>query len=48
METYWCCKKNSIIENYLNPDFNPARHTAFKNSVISGKNGKGVEGAFIS
>jgi len=24
METYWCCKNNSIIDNYLNPDFNPA------------------------
>jgi len=24
METYWCCKKNSIIDNYLKPDFNPA------------------------
>jgi len=24
METYWCCKKNSIIDNYLNPDFYPA------------------------
>jgi len=24
METYWCCEKNSIIDNYLNPDFNPA------------------------
>jgi len=24
METYWCCKDNSIIDNYLKPDFNPA------------------------
>jgi hypothetical protein len=24
METYWCCKKNSIVDNYLKPDFNPA------------------------
>jgi hypothetical protein len=24
METYGCCKKNSIIDNYLNPNFNPA------------------------
>ena len=24
METYWCCKKNSIIDNYINEDFNPA------------------------
>jgi hypothetical protein len=24
MEKYWYCKKNSIIDNYLKPDFNPA------------------------
>jgi hypothetical protein len=24
MESYWCCKKNTIFNNYLNPDFNPA------------------------
>jgi len=24
METYWCCKNNSIIDNYLKPDFNYA------------------------
>jgi hypothetical protein len=24
METYWCCKDNSIIDNYLKPDHNPA------------------------
>jgi hypothetical protein len=24
METYWCCKNNSIIDNYLNLDFNLA------------------------
>jgi hypothetical protein len=24
METFWCCEKNPIIDNYQNPDFNPA------------------------
>jgi hypothetical protein len=24
METYWCCKNNSIIDNYMNPVFIPA------------------------
>jgi hypothetical protein len=48
METYWYCKKNSIIENYLNPDVNPARHPAFKNSVQGGENGKVEVGVVFS
>jgi hypothetical protein len=48
METYWCCKNNSIIDNYLNPDFNPVLVPCIKKSVQGGKNGNAVEGVFFS
>jgi len=48
METYWCCKNNSIIDNYPNQDFNPVWCPALKKSVHAGKKGKVVVGAFIS
>jgi hypothetical protein len=48
METYWCCKKNSIIDNYLKPDFTLPWCPALKNSVHGGKNGKIMAGVFLS
>jgi hypothetical protein len=37
METYWCWK-NSIIENYLKPDFNPALVPCIKSECPKGEN----------
>jgi hypothetical protein len=48
METYWCCKNNSIIDNFLNPDFNPALMLCIKENVRGGENGKTAEVTFFS
>ena len=48
METYWCFKKYSIIDNYLNPDFNPVLVPCIKEKCRRWKHGKVVAGEIIS
>jgi hypothetical protein len=48
METYWCCKNNSIINNYLNPDFNPALVPSTGPACPKWGSGKVVVGVFMS
>jgi len=47
METYWCCKKNSIIDNYLNPDFNPALVPCIKEKCPRWKEWEGRGGCIL-
>jgi hypothetical protein len=47
MITYWCCKKNSIIDNYLNPDFNPALVPCIKEECTRSKEWEGRGGCIL-
>jgi hypothetical protein len=41
MESYWCLKKNSIVEMMKNPeDYNPALTPCFKSECTMWKNGE--------
>jgi hypothetical protein len=42
METYWCSMNNSIIDNFLKTDFNPALVPAPNMNARNGENGKVV------
>jgi hypothetical protein len=43
----WCCKKNSIIDNYLKPDFNPALIPCIKEECPRWKEWEGRGGCIL-
>jgi len=47
METYWCCKNNSIIDNYLKPDFNHALVPYIKEKCPRWKEWEGSGGCIL-
>jgi len=47
MESNLCEKKNSIIENYLNPDFNPALIPCIQNKCPRCKEWEGRGGCIL-
>ena len=47
METYWCCKNNSIIHNYLKPDINHALVPCIKEKCPRRKEWEGRGGCIL-
>ena len=47
MVSYWCCKKNSIIDNYLKPDHNSAWIPCIKEACPRWKEWEGRGGCIL-
>jgi hypothetical protein len=47
METYWCSKKNSIIDNFLKPDHNHALEPCIKEQCPRWKEWEGRGGCIL-
>jgi hypothetical protein len=47
MISYWCCKNNSIIDNYLKPDHNHALVPCLKDDCPRWKEGEGRGGCIL-